>query len=177
MGSSQCAACCRCPHRPIDAMLNAYATDHGNQHAQYVTRRLSCRFVLSGKKTTRSMVFRKIWRQMLRERQTVARCTEERVMRDMGLRGVTRGKAVKTTHADPSNANPRDLVKRQFTADRPQPALGGRFHLRFNLAGVCVRRFHRGCLLPVYRWLACRSAHAHGVCPRCARTSTSQPSA
>lgn len=120
---------------------------------------------------------RKIWRQMLRERQTVARCTEERVMRDMGLRGVTRGKAVKTTHADPSNANPRDLVKRQFTADRPQPALGGRFHLRFNLAGVCVRRFHRGCLLPVYRWLACRSAHAHGVCPRCARTSTSQPSA
>lgn len=62
---------------------------------------------------------RKIWRQMLRERQTVARCTEERVMRDMGLRGVTRGKAVKTTHADPSNANPRDLVKRQFTAERP----------------------------------------------------------
>ncbi len=62
---------------------------------------------------------RKIWRQMLRERQTVARCTVERLMRDMGLRGVTRGKAVKTTRADPSNANPRDLVKRQFTAERP----------------------------------------------------------
>jgi putative transposase len=62
---------------------------------------------------------RKIWRQMLRERQTVARCTVERLMRDMGLRGVTRGKAVKTTRADPSNANPRDLVKRQFTAEHP----------------------------------------------------------
>ena len=39
-------------------------------------------------------------------------------MREMGLCGVTRGKTVKTTQADPDNANPRDLVKRQFTAER-----------------------------------------------------------
>lgn len=62
---------------------------------------------------------RKIWRQMHRERQVVARCTVERLMREMGLRGVTRGKAVKTTQADPGKENPKDLVRRQFTAERP----------------------------------------------------------
>ncbi|WP_425299808.1 IS3 family transposase [Pseudomonas asplenii] len=61
---------------------------------------------------------RKIWRQMHREHQAVARCTVERLMRERGLCGVTRGKTVKTTQADPDNANPRDLVKRQFTAER-----------------------------------------------------------
>lgn len=62
---------------------------------------------------------RKIWLQLLRERQTTARCTAERLMRIRGLQGVTRGKAVKTTQADPSNNNPGDLVKHQFTAERP----------------------------------------------------------
>ncbi len=62
---------------------------------------------------------RKVWRQMHREHQVVARCTVERLMREMGLCGVTRGKTVKTTQPDPDNANPRDLVKRQFTAERP----------------------------------------------------------
>lgn len=62
---------------------------------------------------------RKVWRQMHREHQTVARCTVERLMREMGLCGVVRGKAVKTTQADPENPNPRDRVKRQFTAERP----------------------------------------------------------
>ncbi|TBV16165.1 IS3 family transposase [Stutzerimonas kirkiae] len=62
---------------------------------------------------------RKVWRQMHREHQVVARCTVERLIREMGLCGVTRGKPVKTTKADLDNANPRDLVKRQFTAERP----------------------------------------------------------
>lgn len=62
---------------------------------------------------------RKIWRQMCRERQAVARCTVERLMRKRGLCGATRGKAVKTTQSDPANPSPRDLVKRQFIAERP----------------------------------------------------------
>lgn len=62
---------------------------------------------------------RKVWRQMHRERQGVARCTVERLMREMGLCGAARGKTVKTTQADPGNASPRDLVKRQFTAEHP----------------------------------------------------------
>ncbi|GFM59945.1 hypothetical protein PSCICG_11050 [Pseudomonas cichorii] len=40
---------------------------------------------------------RKVWRQMHREHQAVARCTVERLMREMGLCGVPRGKTVKTT--------------------------------------------------------------------------------
>jgi transposase InsO family protein len=41
-------------------------------------------------------------------------------MRDMGLRGVSRGRAwVVTTHADAAVERPADLVDRQFVATRP----------------------------------------------------------
>jgi putative transposase len=50
----------------------------------------------------------------------VARCTVERLMREMGLQGAVRGRAFKrTTVADESAPRPADLVKRDFTADRP----------------------------------------------------------
>ena len=39
----------------------------------------------------------KVWRQLRREGTTVARCTVERLMRRQGLRGVMRGKVVRTT--------------------------------------------------------------------------------
>ena len=61
----------------------------------------------------------KIWRQLAREGMTVARCTVERLMRRQGLRGVTRGKVVRTTISDSSAPSPRDLVNRQFRAERP----------------------------------------------------------
>lgn len=63
---------------------------------------------------------RKVWKQLRRDGHTVARCTVERLMRAMGLQGVTRGRAWKiTTHGDPTLARPADLVDRQFTATRP----------------------------------------------------------
>jgi transposase InsO family protein len=62
---------------------------------------------------------RKVWRQLLREGFDVARCTVERLMRGMGLRGVVRGRKVKTTIPDDLAERPRDLVKRGFTASRP----------------------------------------------------------
>ncbi len=62
---------------------------------------------------------RKVWRQLLREGFGVARCTVERLMRTMGLRGVVRGRKVKTTIPDDLAERPRDLVKRTFTASRP----------------------------------------------------------
>src|SRR5438093_888346 len=43
---------------------------------------------------------RKVWRQLKREGFDVARCTVSRLMRDMGLQGVIRGKPVKTTISD-----------------------------------------------------------------------------
>jgi len=40
---------------------------------------------------------RKLWRAMLREGHDLARCTVERLMRDIGIEGVRRGKKIKTT--------------------------------------------------------------------------------
>jgi putative transposase len=62
---------------------------------------------------------RKVWRQLHREGHRVARCTVERLMRRLGLRGVVRGKGVKTTVSDKATPCPRDHVNRQFRADRP----------------------------------------------------------
>jgi putative transposase len=61
----------------------------------------------------------KVWRQLKREGTKVARCTVERLMRKQGLRGVIRGKTVRTTRPDPKQPCPQDLVHRQSRADRP----------------------------------------------------------
>jgi transposase InsO family protein len=62
---------------------------------------------------------RKVWRQMQREGIDVARCTVARLMRQMGLKGVVRGKSIRTTVSDAAAPCPRDRVNRQFTAPRP----------------------------------------------------------
>jgi len=62
---------------------------------------------------------RKVWRQLGREGQVVARCTIERLMRTQGLRGVVRGRKCRTTIPDDSAARPLDRVNRQFQASRP----------------------------------------------------------
>jgi len=61
----------------------------------------------------------KVWRQLGREGTAVARCTVERLMRRLGLRGVMRGKVVRTTISDSKAPCPLDRVNRQFKADRP----------------------------------------------------------
>lgn len=62
---------------------------------------------------------RKVWRQLRRESVDVARCTVARLMGRLGLRGVIRGKGVKTTVSDTAAPCPLDRVNRQFRADRP----------------------------------------------------------
>jgi putative transposase len=63
---------------------------------------------------------RKVWLQLNREGIAVARCTVERLMRQLGLEGARRGgKKRRTTVSDPNVPRPADLVKRQFTPDRP----------------------------------------------------------
>lgn len=61
----------------------------------------------------------KVWRQLRREGIEVVRCTVERLMRQIGLRRVVRGKAAKTTIRDKAKPCPLDRVNRQFRADRP----------------------------------------------------------
>ena len=64
---------------------------------------------------------RKVWRQLNeREGTRVARCTVERLMRQIGLRGAVRGRAWRvTTHPGTVVERPLDLVARDFTATRP----------------------------------------------------------
>jgi putative transposase len=62
----------------------------------------------------------KVWRQLGKEGTVVARCTVERLMREMGLRGAVRGRAfTRTTVPAESADRPLDLVQREFRAERP----------------------------------------------------------
>ncbi len=61
----------------------------------------------------------KVWRQLAREGHTGPRCRVERLMRRQGLRGVVRGKVVRTTVSDAKVPCPQDRVNRRFKADRP----------------------------------------------------------
>ena len=62
---------------------------------------------------------RKLWGAMLREGHDLARCTVERLMRDIGIEGVRRGKKIKTTWPDKALPCPMDRVNRQFRATMP----------------------------------------------------------
>jgi putative transposase len=62
---------------------------------------------------------RKVWRQLHREGVTVARCTVERLMGELGLEGVRRGKPRRTTTPDAAATPRADLVERDFSATRP----------------------------------------------------------
>jgi putative transposase len=61
----------------------------------------------------------KVWKQLARQGHVVARCTVERLMRLQGLRGVIRGKVVRTTISDVKAPCPLDHVNRVFKATRP----------------------------------------------------------
>lgn len=62
---------------------------------------------------------RKVWHQMRREGFDIARCTVARLMKDLGLEGVVRGKKPKTTIPDKALPCPLDKVNRQFHAPAP----------------------------------------------------------
>ena len=62
----------------------------------------------------------KIWAQLNREGHRVARCTVERLMRDLGLQGAVRGRPKRTTTPpDDPTRRPMDLVDRRFGAPAP----------------------------------------------------------
>ena len=62
---------------------------------------------------------KKVWRQLNREEIPVARCTVGRLMKELGIQGVVRGRTFKTTIPDDSANLPTDLVQRRFQATRP----------------------------------------------------------
>lgn len=104
---------------------------------------------------------RKVWRQMKREGFDVARCTVERLMRDLGLQGVIRGKPVRTTISDKAAPCPLDQVNRQFHAPAPNRLWVSDFTYVATWGGFVYVAF----VIDVYAryivgWRVSRTAHA-----------------
>ncbi|WP_152628399.1 IS3 family transposase [Streptacidiphilus neutrinimicus] len=62
---------------------------------------------------------RRVTRVLIRAGHSVARCTVERLMRELGIEGVIRGRRRRTTIPEPAAPRPPDLVNRRFEAERP----------------------------------------------------------
>ena len=104
---------------------------------------------------------RKVWRQLRREGVPVARCTVARLMRDMGLAGVIRGKPVRTTVSDKAAPCPLDRVNRQFRAPAPNVLWVSDFTYVSTWSGFVYVAF----VVDVFArrivgWRASHSAHA-----------------
>ena len=104
---------------------------------------------------------RKVWRQLLREGESVARYTVERLMRAMGLQGVVRGKPVRTTVSDKAARCPQDKVNRQFQAPRPNALWVSDFTYVATWAGFVYVAFVIDTFARrIVGWRASRTAHA-----------------
>jgi putative transposase len=104
---------------------------------------------------------RKVWRQMKREGFDLARCTVERLMGEMGLQGVIRGKPVRTTISNKAAPCPLDHVNRQFHAEAPDRLWLSDFTYVATWAGFVYVAF----VIDAYArrivgWRASRTAHA-----------------
>jgi transposase InsO family protein len=104
---------------------------------------------------------RKVWRQLVREGEDVARCTVARLMKGEGLQGVIRGKRVRTTIGDKAAPCPLDRVNRQFRAPRPNVLWVSDFTYVATWAGFVYVAF----VIDAYArrivgWRVSRSAHA-----------------
>jgi transposase InsO family protein len=107
---------------------------------------------------------RKVWRQLRREGQDVARCTVGRLMQTMGLQGVIRGKPVRTTISDKAAPCPLDHVNRQFRAPQPNALWVSDFTYIATWAGFVYVAF----VIDAYArrivgWRVSRTAHASFV--------------
>lgn len=118
----------------------------------------------------------KVWRQLRRDGETVGRCAVARLMRAMGLKGVIRGKPVKTTIQDKKQQCPLDKVNREFRADRLNKLWVADFtyvrtwqgFVLFAAAPGPVARCRSPFVIDVFArrvvgWRASRTAHAQFV--------------
>src|SRR5262245_54747021 len=104
---------------------------------------------------------RKVWRQLQREGFALARCTVERLMAELGVQGVIRGKPMRTTVSDKAAPCPLDHVNRQFQAARPNALWVSDFTYVATWTGFVYVAF----VIDAYArrivgWRVSRSAHA-----------------
>jgi len=86
---------------------------HDEHHAEQIKR--------IWKESSGRYGVRKVWQQLKREGYVIARCTVARLMQKLGIQGVWRGKNKQTTRNRDDQKRADDLVKRNFSADRPDP--------------------------------------------------------
>jgi putative transposase len=101
----------------------------------------------------------KIWRALNREGIAVARCTVERLMRDLGIRGATRGCRHITTIPVGDAARPADLVNRAFGASAPNRLwVADLTYVKTLYSGFCYVAFVVDCFARmIVGWQASRS--------------------
>jgi putative transposase len=107
---------------------------------------------------------RKVWRQLGREGHEIARCTVARLMREMGIQGVVRGRPVRTTNGNHALPCPQDRVNRQFRAPRPNALWVSDFTYVATWAGFVYVAF----VIDTYArrivgWRVSRTAHTSFV--------------
>ncbi|MFG2525398.1 IS3 family transposase [Streptomyces sp. NPDC048527] len=87
---------------------------------------------------------RKIWRELNRQGHAVARCTVERLMRELGIQGAVRGKRVITTIPGGQVQRAPDLVDRDFVAAAPNRCWVADFtHVKTVYVAFVVDTFSR----------------------------------
>jgi transposase InsO family protein len=106
----------------------------------------------------------KVWKQLAREGTVVARCTVERLMRRLGLRGVRRGKVVRTTTSDAKAPCPAGPSQPAVPRRSLESAVGLGLHVRVDLAGLAVRGVRRRRVCPAHRRLAGEQFDANRLC-------------
>jgi transposase InsO family protein len=112
---------------------------------------------------------RKVWKQLRREGRPTARCTVARLMRQLGLQGVVRGRTFKTTTIpDAAALRPPDLVTRRFTASRPNQLWVADLTYVATWRGLRVRRVRDRRIRPPDRRLAGVDFAAQRSGARCA---------
>jgi len=100
---------------------------------------------------------RKLWRAMLREGHDLVRCTVERLMRDIGIEGVTRGKKIKTTWSVKALSCPMDRVNIQFRATMPNRL----WVSDFTYVSITALSHMLACVRGVARLCLCGIRHRH----------------
>ncbi len=86
----------------------------------------------------------KIWAQLNAEGIRVARCTVERLMREMGISGARRGRGwVHTTDSNHDLDRPADLVERRFAAPAPNRLWVADIERHEALSNPAVVKGHR----------------------------------
>jgi putative transposase len=104
---------------------------------------------------------RKVWRQLGREGLPVARCTVARLMRQLGLQGVVRGRTTRTTVPDRATSCPADRVNRRFRAPRPNQLWVSDFTYVATWQGFVYVAFVIDALARrIVGWRVSRTAHA-----------------